>query len=129
MKKVEVKINREIRPYTESIFFGLSIRQFAFSICACGVAVILYFLFHGKLNGEIVSWICIMGAAPFAALGFVTYNGLPAEKIFYCWIKSNILTPKKLVNKPTNFYFEILKPTYQQLEKEGLKNENTKKLV
>ncbi len=69
-----------------------------------------------------------MGAAPFAALGFVTYNGLPAEKIFYCWIKSNILTPKKLVNKPTNFYFEILKPTYQQLEKEGLKNENTKKL-
>ena len=67
MKKVEVKINREIRQYTESIFFGLSIRQFAFSICACGVAVILYFLFHGKLNGEIVSWICIMGAAPFAA--------------------------------------------------------------
>lgn len=126
---MEVKINREIRQYTESIFFGLSIRQFAFSICACGVAVILYFLFHGKLNGEIVSWICIMGAAPFAALGFVTYNGLPAEEIFYCWIKSNILTPKKLVNKPTNFYFEILKPTYQQLEKEGLKNENTKKLV
>ena len=126
---MEVKINREIRQYTESIFFGLSIRQFAFSICACCVAVMLYFLLHEKVNGEVVSWVCILGAAPFAALGFITYNGLPAEKIFYCWIKSNILTPKKLVNKPTNYYFELLKPTYQKLEKEGLKSENTKKLV
>ena len=126
---MEVKINREIRQYTESIFFGLSIRQFAFSICACGVAVMLYFLLNGKVHQEIVSWACIMGAIPFAALGFITYNGLPAEKIFYCWLKSNVLTPKRLVNKPTNYYYEILKPTYQKIEKEGLKNENIKKLV
>lgn len=129
MKKVEVKINREIRQYTESIFFGLSIRQFFFSICACGVAVLLYFLLHEKMNGELVSWICILGAAPFAALGFITYNGQPAEKIFYSWYKSNILTPKKLTNKPSNFYYEILKPVYQKLEKEGLKNENIKNIV
>lgn len=126
---MEVKINREIRQYTESIFFGLSIRQFAFSISACGVAVMLYFLLNGKVHQEIVSWACIMGAIPFAALGFITYNGLPAEKIFYCWLKSNVLTPKRLVNKPTNYYYEILKPTYQKIEKEGLKNENIKKLV
>lgn len=126
---MEVKINREIRQYTESIFFGLSIRQFVFSICACGVAVMLYFLLNGKVHQEIVSWACIMGAIPFAALGFITYNGLPAEKIFYCWLKSNVLTPKRLVNKPTNYYYEILKPTYQKIEKEGLKNENIKKLV
>lgn len=126
---MEVKINREIRQYTESIFFGLSIRQFAFSICACGVAVMLYFLLNGKVHQEIVSWACIMGAIPFAALGFITYNGLPAEKIFYCWLKSNVLTPKRLVNKPTNYYYEILKPTYQKIEKEGLKNENIKKPV
>ena len=29
---MEVKINREIRNYTESMFFGLSMRQFIFSI-------------------------------------------------------------------------------------------------
>ena len=40
---MEVKINREIRNYTESIFFGLSLRQFFFSICACAIAVVLYF--------------------------------------------------------------------------------------
>ena len=36
---MEVKINREIRNYTEAMFFGLSMRQFIFSACACVVAV------------------------------------------------------------------------------------------
>ena len=37
---MEVKINKEIRNYTESMFFGLSLRQFIFSVLACGVAVL-----------------------------------------------------------------------------------------
>ena len=41
---MEVKINREIRDYTESMFFGLSMRQFFFSIAAIAVAIALYFL-------------------------------------------------------------------------------------
>lgn len=41
---MEVKINREIRNYTESMFFGLTLRQFIFSVLACGVAVGVYFL-------------------------------------------------------------------------------------
>ena len=40
---MEVKINKEIRDYTEAIFFGLSLRQFIFSALACGIAVGLYF--------------------------------------------------------------------------------------
>lgn len=43
---MEVKINKEIRDYTEAIFFGLSLRQFIFSILACGIAVGLYFFLH-----------------------------------------------------------------------------------
>ena len=39
---LEVKINKEIRNYTESMFFGLSLRQFIFSVLACGVAVGLW---------------------------------------------------------------------------------------
>ena len=34
---LEVKINKEIRNYTESMFFGLSMRQFLFSALACGI--------------------------------------------------------------------------------------------
>ena len=43
MTKCKVKINKEIRDYTEAIFFGLSLRQFIFSVLACGIAVGLYF--------------------------------------------------------------------------------------
>ena len=73
-KKMEVKINREIRNYTESMFFGLSLRQFVFSLLAVGVAVVLYFVLKPYVGTETVSWMCILGAAPFAAMGFITYN-------------------------------------------------------
>lgn len=67
---MEVKINREIRNYTESMFFGLSLRQLIFSALAVAVAVGLYFLMKPYAGTETVSWVCVLGAAPFAALGF-----------------------------------------------------------
>lgn len=118
---MEVKINKEIRNYTENIYFGLSMRQLLFSILACVVAVFLYFLLRGKLDIETMSWVCILGAFPFAVLGFVTYNGMKAEELIVAFIKSEILIPKKLVFNPTNFYYELL-----NLGSEG-KSENIKK--
>ena len=49
---MEVKINKEIRNYTESMFFGLSLRQFIFSVLACGMEVVLYFLLSGLSGME-----------------------------------------------------------------------------
>ena len=117
---MEVKINREIRNYTESMFFGLSLRQFIFSVLACGVAVGLYFLLRPYVGTETVSWVCILGAAPFAALGFVKYNGMTAEKAIYAWIKSEFLMPKKLVFHSTNVYYELMKSSIEQKQKEVL---------
>lgn len=77
---MEVKINREIRNYTESMFFGLSMRQFIFSVLALVIAVGLYFLLKPYVGTETVSWMCILGAAPFAAMGFITYHGMTAEQ-------------------------------------------------
>ncbi|MBO5421206.1 MAG: PrgI family protein [Clostridia bacterium] len=77
---MEVKINREIGDYTESVYFGLSLRQFIFSILACGVAVGLYFLLKPLFGIETLSWVCILGAAPFAAIGFFSWHGMTAEK-------------------------------------------------
>ena len=124
---MEVKINREIRQYTESIFFGLSMRQFIFSIFACLVAVLLYFLLRPYFGIETLSWVCILGACPFAVLGFVTYNGMTAEQCISAWFKSEILTPKRLTFKATNIYYETNKETIEKLEKKGLKtDENIK---
>ena len=77
---MEVKINREIRNYTESMFFGLSMRQFIFSVLACGVAVGLYFILRPYFGVETLSWMCILGAAPFAMLGFAY---IPKSSIVY----------------------------------------------
>ena len=107
----EVKINREIREYTESMFFGLSLRQFIFSVMACGVAVGVYFLLKPALGLETVSWVCILAAVPFAAMGFFTYNGLTAEKLLLAWFRSSILMPKHLAYGNTNVYWMLLKET------------------
>jgi len=119
---LEVKINREIREYSESMFMGLSLRQFAFSICACGVAVGLYFLLRPLFGMETVSWMCILGAAPFAALGFIKYHGMTAEQFIWAWVKSEFLIPKRLTFEPENIYYEVLKGSIQSREKEGMKH-------
>ena len=67
---MEVKINREIRNYTESMFFGLSLRQLVFSALAVVVAVELYFLLKPYVGTETVSWMCVLGAAPLLPWAF-----------------------------------------------------------
>ena len=99
---MEVKINREIRNYTEAMFFGLSMRQFIFSVCACVVAVGLYFLLKPYVGTETVSWMCILGAAPFAALGFIRYNGMTAEQLVRAWFRSEVRMPRRLLFRGTN---------------------------
>ena len=106
---MEVKINKEIRNYTESMFFGLSMRQFLFSVLACGVAVGLFFLLRGRFGTETLSWMCILGASPFAVMGFVRYNGMTAEQFVWAWIKSQFLMPKKILFVPENLYYEAMK--------------------
>ena len=85
---MEVKINREIRNYTESMFFGLSLPMFGL---------------------ETLSWVCVLGAAPFAALGFITYHGMTAEQFLWAWLRSELLEPKQLTCEPQNLYYELLK--------------------
>ena len=115
---MEIKINREIRDYHESMFMGLSLRQTIFSVLAILVAVGLYFWLNPILGTETVSWVCVLGAAPFAVIGFVSYHGMPAEKFVWVWFRSEILEPKRLCFKPNNLYHELMKDTIAKHEKE-----------
>ena len=99
------------------MFFGLSLRRFIFSVLACGVAVGLYFLLRPWFGTETLSWVCILGAFPFAAMGFIKYNGMTAEQFVWAWIKSEFLMPKKLMFLPDNLYYETMKPTIEAYEK------------
>lgn len=126
---MEVKINREIREFTENIFFGLSLRQFFFSVLACITAVMIYFVTKPYVGKETISWLCILSALPFVFLGFFKYNGMPAEKFIVCWLKSELLFPKKLSFNPTNFYYELTKNKIEDIRKEGLNDENIEDII
>ena len=115
---MEVKVNKEIRNYTESMFFGLSLRQCIFSVLAIGVAVGIFFGLRGHLGTETVSWVCILGAAPFGAMGFITYHGMTAEQFVWAWIKSEFIMPKRLTFRPTNLYYEAVRPLFETPKKE-----------
>lgn len=66
---MEVKVNREIREYTEGVFFGMSLRQCVFALLACVAAVGLYFGLSPFLRLDELSWACIAGAAPVRRAG------------------------------------------------------------
>ena len=122
---MDIQINKEFRDYSEKIYFGLNMRQIVFSVLAVGVAVGSYFLLRPYLSMETLSWLCIILAAPFAALGFVTYNGMTAEQFLWAWIKSEVLTPKRLVFKAEDSLYRQSKDLIRKKEKEVYKtNEN-----
>ena len=77
---------------------------------AVGVAVGIYFALQLYVGTEEIGWMCILGAAPFAACGFFTYHGMTAEQVLWAWFKSEILCPKRLVFKSDSYYYEAMQP-------------------
>lgn len=63
MNAIEVKIPKEIRQYKESIFFGLSTRQFFCSLAALFIAAGIYLGLGRFIGRETASWLCIVLAA------------------------------------------------------------------
>ena len=65
-------------------------RQCVFTVLAASVAILLYFVLKPYVGTETVSWMCILGAAPFAAMGFVTYHGMTAEQFVWACCRGRI---------------------------------------
>lgn len=105
---MEVKINREIRDYSESVFFGMSLRQCVFAAAACAVAVGVFLTTEPLLGLEVASWLCILAATPLVALGFLSWHGMTAERIAVAWVRSELLTPRVLLPAHRNLYAALL---------------------
>ena len=105
---IEVRINKEVRDYQESVFFGLSLRQLIFALLAVLVAVGVYFGLRNIVGAGDVGWMCILAAFPFAMGGFFTYNGMTFEKFLLALIRSELLYPRKLVFRTENLYAKAL---------------------
>lgn len=90
------------------------------------MAVGLYFGLRPLVGNEEVGWMCILGAAPFAACGFFKYHGMTAEQVAWAWLKSEFLYPKKLVFKSDSLYYEAMKDAITEGEKSLRKRKNRK---
>ena len=108
---------KEIRDYQESMFWGLSFRQCLFSVLAILAALGIYFVTRKYAGEQVTGWLCILGAAPFAACGFFRYHGMTAEQFAWVVIKSELLYPKRLVFKSENLYFSCMEESLRLGEK------------
>lgn len=105
---MEVRINKEVRNYQESLFFGLSLRQLLFALLAVAVAVGVYFGLRPVLGTGEIGWVCVLAAFPFALGGFFQYNGMTLERFLLAYIRSEFLFPRRLVFKSDNIYAKAL---------------------
>ena len=102
MARTEIELNKEVLDYKESIFFGLSLRQFICSLSAVIVAVTVYFSLRNILAKEILSWLCLILACPFAAAGFFSFNGLTLEQFLWQMLKSCLIYRGRRVYRSVN---------------------------
>ena len=77
---IEIRINKEVRDYNESLLFGLTLRQLLFALLAIAVAVAAYFLLRDVVGEGEIGVVCILAAFPFALCGFFRYNGMTFEE-------------------------------------------------
>ena len=105
---MEVRINKEVRNYQESLFFGLSLRQLLFALLAVAVTVGVYFGLRPVLGNGEIGWVCVLAAFPFALGGFFQYNGMTLERFLLVYIRSEFLFPRRLVFKSDNIYAKAL---------------------
>ena len=105
---MEIKIPKEVRQHKETIFFGLSARQFLCALFAVGIAVAVYLSLSETIGKEIASWAGILSAAPVAVAGFFNYNGLTLEQFAWAFLKSEVLCAGNRVFEAENIYYKAL---------------------
>ena len=111
---MEVIINKDIREYSEHMFFGLTMRQTGFAAAGIAVSVAIYFLAKPILGLEVTTWLCVFAVVPFAVMGFIRINGLSAEQYAWAYFRTNFIVPRKLPCRPESLYYEVMKDNIEE---------------
>ena len=123
---MDIKINKEIRDYSENMILGLNIRQAVFSGAAIIVSAGLFFLLRNRFNIEIISWICVVAAFPFVFMGFFKYHELPAEQILKR-VVTYYLQPKNMTYTTASICGELEKRVRENEVKHSKRHRKRKK--
>ena len=100
------------------MFIGLEFASsVSFPYLPSAVAVGIYFGLGDYVGQEMTGWLCILGAAPFAACGFSSTIGMNAEQFAWAYIKSEFLYPKRLLFQSEDLYHACMEETLALGEK------------
>ena len=86
------EIGPDLREISETIWFGLNMRQLISSVTGIVLAVMIWMLCRDRLGQQYTSWLCCAAVAPCACIGFVKVQGQPFELPF----RSNDINVKLL---------------------------------
>ena len=111
---IEIKIPKEVRKHKETIFFGLTARQFFCAVAAVGLAASLYLGLGPAIGKDMASWLCILAAAPVALAGFFHYNGMNLEQCLWAVVKSELLLAGGRPFASENLYYNLLRRKGEQ---------------
>lgn len=121
MARENSRVNREIRNYTDAVFWGLSWRQTICAVLAVLVCVTVYLTIQPRLGAEATSWICILLVLPLGMLGFFRWHGMHAEQVLMAWLR-DLCTPGQLKWKNQNAWQRLLEPLLQRKEQYHAEN-------
>ena len=94
MDQIEIRIHEEINDYHEK-FYWFTFRQWVAVILFGITAVPFYLKFRTMLGEDPISYIIIAYAIPFAFIGFIPIQKMPAEKIVKYFSKNCLIKLKK----------------------------------
>ena len=77
---------------------------------------------------ELTSWVCMIGALPFAAIGFITIQGMTFERFLIDLFRSILLYFNPLEYVPYNYFYELTKKRIEIIRKESMKYNDKKSI-
>ena len=101
---------------------GLSVRQTVCGLLAAGLAAGANFGLQPFLGTELASVVCILVAAIPAAIGFVSFHGLPFEKFALSWLRTMFMHNGWYVYRSANFYAQFTPEEQSKKRQESQEN-------
>ena len=119
------EIGPDLREISETIWFGLNMRQLISSVTGIVLAVMIWMLCRDRMGQQYTSWLCCAAVAPCACIGFVKVQGQPFERFALSWLKFAFLESKELPFRSNDINVKLLSKRREKLKvEEGDANEN-----
>lgn len=119
------EIGPDLREISETIWFGLNMRQLISSVTGIVLAVMIWMLCRDRLGQQYTSWLCCAAVAPCACIGFVKVQGQPFERFALSWLKFAFLESKELPFRSNDINVTLLSKRREKLKvEEGDADEN-----